>query len=91
LVLFALADVLGLEAWVRRMSPTARRAYLAGSSAFLAAAVAAYLIWQTVALWWLAPVASLPLYFLLMWETDTRSGGDGDAFSGPLTPPDGGP
>jgi choline-glycine betaine transporter len=85
--LFAIGEALGLENWIRQASPTARRAYLASSLAFFVAAVGAYLIWQTVALWWLAPVASLPLLFLLLWESDSRSGQGGDDFSGPLTPP----
>jgi choline-glycine betaine transporter len=85
--LFAIGEALGLENWIRQASPTARRAYLASSLAFFVAAVGAYLIWQTVALWWLAPVASLPLLFLLLWESDSRSGQGSDDFSGPLTPP----
>jgi Mn2+/Fe2+ NRAMP family transporter len=84
---FAIAEAVGLESWMRRSSPATRRAYLASSLAFFLAAVGAYLIWDTVALWWLAPLASLPLLFLLLWESDSRSEQGADDFSGPLTPP----
>jgi hypothetical protein len=88
-VVFAISEVLGLETWIKRGSAKARRAYLVASLALFLAAVAAYLIWQTVALWWLAPIASLPLYLLLMSEDGGRSTAEVDGFSGPLTPPDG--
>ena len=76
LVLVAIAEALGLEQWIQRASPTARLAFLAGSFVALAAAVGAYLIWQTVALWWLAPVAAWPLYLLLIYDRDRRPAND---------------
>jgi hypothetical protein len=94
LVLLAFAEAVGVERRLRRASPKARLAYVAGSFVVLGAAVAAYVVWQTVALWWLAPVAAFPLYFLLLWERDRperdrRSTGANGGFEGPLTPPDG--
>jgi phosphatidylserine synthase len=89
LIVFAIAEALRLEHRVKRSRKT-RRAYLAGSTVLLAAALVAYLIWPTVALWWLAPLAAMPVYFLVMWEPETQSQGTMDDFSGPLTPPDGG-
>ena len=83
---FAVAEALGLENWVKR-SPGRHRLYLLCSSAILVAAVGAYLIWDTVALWWLAPLATLPVYLLLLWDPNERRQGGEDDFSGPLTPP----
>jgi peptidoglycan/LPS O-acetylase OafA/YrhL len=98
LALVAIAEALGLEEWIQRASPTARLAYLVVSFVALGAAVGAYFIWQTVALWWLAPLAAWPLYWLLIYDRDRRPTNDRDrrpagadgGFEGPLTPPDGG-
>jgi hypothetical protein len=89
ILVFALAEALGLGKWVVS-SPMRRRVYLGASVAILACGVSAYLVWDTPALWWIAPLAALPLYLLLIWEPeDPRRGGAGD-FTGPWTPPDGG-
>jgi peptidoglycan/LPS O-acetylase OafA/YrhL len=88
-LLVAIMELLDLEQWIQRASPRARLAYLVGSFGSLGAAVGAYLIWETVALWWLAPVAAWPLYLLLISDRDRRAAGRDGGFDGPLTPPDG--
>jgi hypothetical protein len=61
----------------------------------IVAAIAAYLIWNTTLLWWLAPLAAIPLYILIdeyggqsqKAREKRQHFNTGD--SGPWTPPDG--
>jgi hypothetical protein len=67
----------------------------AGAFALAVGSIAAYVIWNTTFLWWVAPLGTFPFLFMLAgrarargWERDDakqfKSEGDG-----PFTPPDG--
>ena len=47
-------------------------------------AAGAYLIWDVTALWWLAPLAVVPLYLV----APKNGRGDFSGGEGPYTPPD---
>jgi hypothetical protein len=60
-----------------------------------AGSLAAYLIWNTALLWWIAPLGFLPITFRLMrraeekgWTKNQR-GDFNTGDDGPWTPPDG--
>jgi NADH:ubiquinone oxidoreductase subunit 6 (subunit J) len=83
---FAVIEILDLERWLKRATPKQQWIYLGATLILFLGAVVAYLVWQSVALWYLAPVASIPLWYFLVARGDDQ--GDADGGSGfPPTPP----
>jgi hypothetical protein len=88
MLLIAPLEGLGMPDWLARASPRAR-SVVAGVGILLAAGgTAVYLVTDSVAAWWLAPLAAFPVIYLLLKLSDESDGGGG--MEGPYTPPDAG-
>jgi hypothetical protein len=67
----------------------------AGAIALAVGSIAAYVIWNTTFLWWVAPLGIVPLLLMLAGRARARGWRSDDAKhfrsedGGPFTPPDG--